>query len=91
MNVNLHIDRLVLEGLAVGPGQKRSLQTALQAELANLIAESGLTPSLSGGGAIPETSVPTIHFTDGHNPTHLGTQIARSVHQGLVNDPAAKR
>ena len=41
MNINLHIDRLILEGLAIEPGQKRSVQTALQAELAELIAASG--------------------------------------------------
>ena len=91
MNINLHIDRIILEGLAVGSGHKRSLQIALQTELAQLIAGSGLSPSLARGGAIPETTVPAIHFADQHNPAQLGTQIAQSVHQGLVNDTVAKR
>ena len=91
MNINLHIDRLILEGLAIEPGQKRSVQTALQAELTELLAASGISPTLAGGGALPETRVPAVHLVDQHSPTQLGTQIARSVHQGLASDTMTKR
>ena len=91
MNINLHIGQLILEGLAIAPGQKRSVQLALQAELTELIAASGISPKLAGGGAIQETRVPAVHLLDQHNPNQLGTQIARSVHQGLASDTMTKR
>ncbi len=91
MNINLHIDRIILEGLAIAPGQKRSVQIALQAQLAELIAGSGISHSLAEGGSIPEATVPALHLLDQHNPTQLGTQIARSVHQGLASETMTKR
>jgi hypothetical protein len=91
VNINLHIDRLILEGLGVEPGQKRILQTAVQTELAQLFAASGVSPALSQGGAIRETAGPTIQLMDQNNPGHIGSQIARSVHQGIVGDTEVKR
>ena len=33
MNVNLHIERLVLDGIPLGPGQRPQLRAAVEAEV----------------------------------------------------------
>lgn len=38
MKINLHIERLVLEGIDVPAGPKQSLQTAVQAELLRVLS-----------------------------------------------------
>lgn len=53
MNVRLHIDRLVLEGVNVGAPE-------IEAELARLLADGGLHPALMHGGAVPSLRAPEI-------------------------------
>jgi len=53
MNINLHVERLVLDGLPVTRSQGPLLQAAVEAELASLLAKDGLPPYLAVGGALP--------------------------------------
>lgn len=41
MNVNLHIERLVIEGLGVGSHEALLLRSAVEAELARLLSAPG--------------------------------------------------
>jgi hypothetical protein len=52
VNVNLHIERLILEGIDLDPAQRPILQAAVEAELSRLIAEGGVG-ALTAGGAVP--------------------------------------
>jgi hypothetical protein len=58
MNVNLHIERLVLDGLAVGSGEVALLQMAVESELGRLLTRERFAPAESsalacvGGGEI---------------------------------------
>jgi hypothetical protein len=83
MNIDLHIDRLVLEGLDISPAQRLVLQAALEAELSRLMTTGGLPPGLLSGGSIPSVSAPSIQIGRQNNPAQLGQQIARSVYGGL--------
>jgi hypothetical protein len=78
VKVNLHIDRLVLEGIDLHHAQRPLLQAAVEAELGRLLAEGG-AGNLATGGAVP--SVRAEGFEIG--PARLGTQIARSVYGGI--------
>lgn len=83
MNLEVRIERLVLEGIALAPEQRPRVQAALEAELTRLLAEGGLAPALLEGGALPR--VPAGHFAlagDG-DPVRLGQQIAQAVYGGL--------
>ena len=51
MKIHLHIERLVLDGVAVD--QPRVLRTAMEQELAGRLKEGGLSPELRSGGAVP--------------------------------------
>lgn len=83
MNVNLHIERLVLDGLALPHADRPVLQAVLEAELGRLLAEGGLSPALQGGGARPELPAGEIDLAPGGDPAQLGAQIARAVYAGL--------
>jgi len=83
MNINVHIERLILDGVALSPHQRPHLQAAVEAELTRLLTEGGLASGILTGGAVPHVNAETIQLTGANNPTHLGQQIARSVYGGI--------
>jgi hypothetical protein len=83
MKINLHIERLVLEGLPVTSGQALLVQSAVQEELARLLGLGPVAPQLMAGGAVPYARGSAVRFGGETGPRHLGTQIAQSVHEGL--------
>ncbi len=44
MSTRLHIDRIVLHGIALGPGQRQQFQAALERQLGELLAQQPLAP-----------------------------------------------
>jgi hypothetical protein len=82
VNVNLHIERLVLEGIDIDPAQRPILQAALEAELGRLIAEGGVG-ALAAGGAVPSVKAEGFQMSGDGNPSQLGRQIAGAVYGGI--------
>jgi hypothetical protein len=84
MNVRLHIERLVLDGLSIESGQEPFLRAALEAELTRLIVDGGAN-NLMSAETVPRMSAPGIEAAEGGggDPAHLGRQIARSVYDGF--------
>jgi hypothetical protein len=85
MNINLHIERLVLDGLSLSPDHRHLLQASVTTELTRLLNNGGLDPSLAGGNALARQSTNGIQFT-GNNPMQLGQQIAKSVYGGIGHE-----
>jgi hypothetical protein len=83
VNVKLHIDRLVLDGIAVEPGQRPVLQAAVEAELGRLLAEGGVGESWAAGGAVPALKADGFQMSGERNPAQLGRQIAGAVYGGI--------
>jgi hypothetical protein len=83
MNVRLHIERLVLDGLALERGHEPVLRAALEAELTRLIADGGGAHELMTAGAVPRVSAPGIETAGDGDPAQLGRQIARSVYDSF--------
>ena len=87
MNINLHIDRLILDGVNIRPGQRHLLQASMEAELGRLLSKGGISPGLANGGAMPAISAKGFQLDasngSGNNPAQLGRQIARSVYGGI--------
>ena len=86
MNINLHIERLVLDGLDIAPEQRPVLQAAVEGELRRLLTERGLSPSLAQGVAVPRLSVRDMQIAIASNPTEVGHQIAQSVYGGIGHE-----
>ena len=85
MNIQVDIERLVVEGLDLGTLGAADLQATLQVHLTRLLEEKGLP-----GLAIASTSLPTlrgatVEWAQPAGADLLGRRIADSVHAGLAN------
>ena len=86
MNVNVHIDRLILDGLSLTSSQGPLVQAAVEAELARLLTAGGLAEGLADGGALPSLRANAIQLTSDGNPHEIGRQIAQSVYGGIGHE-----
>ena len=82
-NIRLHIDRLVIEGVSLGPGDGARLRKAVERELTRLLAHNGLNPALGAGSATPRVAAPGIQLDAGKRPAEWGRQIAGTVYGGI--------
>lgn len=82
MNINLHIERLVLDAAAASlPAQ---LEAALATELTRLLGVGGLPTLLRQGGIVPVLRAsPVATVTDS---AAMGAVIGRAVHLRLSRD-----
>ena len=81
MDIHVNIDRLVLEGIMVSPGERPLLQAAVESELVRLLTEGGL--SWQTGIALPQVPAAPIQLKSENNPTGLSEQIAQAVYGGM--------
>ena len=89
MNIELHIERLVLDGLDVGPRDRRTLHAAIESELSRLLASGGLSSQLLSGGALRSLGAGEIQVTKQISGAQLGNQIAQAVHSGIGAEAAS--
>ena len=83
MNINLHIERLVLDAVDIQPAQRNLLRTAMETELSRLLAEGSLSPILSNGTVVPKIRAPEIQVTLRNGPVDLGNKIATAIYGGI--------
>jgi len=88
MNITLHIERLVLDGVSLGPGGGQCFLAAVEAELSRLLADGGLGPAFRSGGTVPRVKAAAVSISRKGDPAELGMAIARSLYHGL--QPAEK-
>ena len=86
MNVNLHIERLVLDGIPLGPGQRPQIQAAVEAEVTRLLANGGLRDVLQSSNALYNVRTAGLRLAHDVSPARLGEQIAGAVFGGLGNE-----
>lgn len=86
MNINLHIERLVLDGVDVAPDQRDLLQSTVTSELKRMFTDGGLSSSLALGTALHSVSTSGIQLNEVNTPTQLGHQIAQSVYGGIAHE-----
>ena len=82
MIVNLHIERLIVDGALLAASGRSRLQGAVSAELTRLLATDGFSGAPPAGGA-HETRRAALRAPADGSPTRLGRRIARAVHEGL--------
>ena len=83
MKINLHIERLVLDGLPVSRSEGALVQTEVEAELSRLLGAGGLSPELQSGAAVPSVPAGNIEVNANSKPARLGQQIATAVFGGI--------
>jgi hypothetical protein len=84
MKIDLHIERLVLEGLPLTASQGPSVQAAVESELVHLLGMGDLWRQLRAGGAVPHLQGTKLKLTAETCPEMIGRQIAHSVCGGIV-------
>jgi len=83
MNITVHIERLILDGIAV-PQQHRSLvQAALEQELTRLLAKDGLSNDFQQSHVLQSVLAGVLEVKDSDEPAVLGRNIARAVYKGI--------
>lgn len=83
MNINIDIEKLILQGVSISPSQGRKLQGAVEAELARLLRTEGIPDNWQAGGVVSHVPSGAIQVKPGSNPTQMAQQIAQTVYRGM--------
>ncbi|MEH1895748.1 MAG: hypothetical protein V7K94_10720 [Nostoc sp.] len=83
MNINIDIEKLVLEGMSISPSQGRKLQAAVETELARLLRTEGVPHNWASGRVVSHVPSGAIQVKPGSNPTQMAQQIAQTVYRGM--------
>ena len=81
MNIELHIDTLVLRGL--GAGQQDEIRAAVERELAALLGRDGLATGFHSAATVNHIDGGSVHLGPGSSAESIGAQLAASIHRGL--------
>jgi hypothetical protein len=84
-DIDLHIDRLVLHGVA--PGDRHRIGQAVGDELTRLLTRSGLADALAAGADIDRIDAGAFNLPStgsGSRPAAVGALIAQTLHRGLA-------
>lgn len=83
MKIHVHIERLILDGLPLGPSGGSRVQAAVEAELARLLVEGNIAEAWPAGGAVSAVPVAPIQLSADARPAEIGGKIAASVYGGI--------
>jgi len=85
--ISLHIDRLVVDGVALSAPEGLRLRRAIERELVRLLRAS---PPPAGHGTVATLPSPAVRLQGPPRPVELGRQVARSVHATLTRTTGAR-
>lgn len=83
MHINLHIERMVLDGISLSRGEHSLLQAAVERQLTCLLTSRGLSDALQSGGALYSMRTAGIQLEADAGPARLGERIAGAVYGGI--------
>jgi len=81
-SIDLHIEELALHGFS--PGDRYRIGDAVERELARLLAEQGVPPSLAQGFEVARMDGGAFEVQPQARPETIGAQVAQAVYRGLV-------
>ncbi len=83
MNISIHIERLILDGLSLAHRDRSRLQSAIEDELARLLTAGSLVVDLRTPGTLSRLTGGTLELTNNEDPHLLGKQIAHAIYGGI--------
>lgn len=83
MNITLHIERLVLDGLSFSPVDRLRLQAAIETELTRLLSTRGIDAGFQTSALFPSLRAGEIQIAAGSSPDGIGQQIAGALYEGI--------
>jgi len=81
MNINVHIERLVLDGLPIAGPDSSIVQVAIETELTRILVRQGLNGLSSG--AVPQVPGSPIELARDAKPGPIGHQIGHALFNSL--------
>lgn len=81
MNIELHIEELVLHGFT--PGDRQAIGHTFETELTRILLERGLPPLLAAGAELGTLTGGPFNTAPGDRPQAVGSRIAQSVYEGI--------
>ena len=85
MNIELHIERLVLEGIDAPPGRGGQLREGVSAELSRLLRDGGLAGPVLQAGAVARLRAPAVTVPADRAPADLGRHLGGAIYKGLIS------
>jgi hypothetical protein len=82
MNVQLHIEELVLHGFA--GVDRHQIGERVQQELTRLFAERGVPPGMATGGNVARIDGGSFTVAPNPKPDQIGTQVAQAIYNGVA-------
>ena len=83
MNLSLSVERLILEGIPLGPEAIPALEASLVNELSRLLGQRDLDPWRLAISPVHQLRLGSLVLEEDNDPKRLGAQIARAVYTGL--------
>lgn len=80
MNIELHIDRLILEGIDLEFADRGLLETAVTAELTRLLEVNGLRGGVGNGRSLASLTANPISLPENQSADGVGQEIGRAVY-----------
>jgi hypothetical protein len=90
MRINVHIERLILEGLPVTSLQGPEVGAAVETELACLLGDQGLSDELRQGANVASVRAGAIQIQKDSQPVRLAQGISRAVYDCLGSSKTEK-
>ena len=81
MNVELHIEELMLHGFA--PGDRHRIGEAVERELQRLLAEQGAPDLLNGSVELERIDAGSFNLDENAKSATIGAQVAEAIYSGL--------
>jgi hypothetical protein len=87
VDVHLHIERLVLDGVGVTPAERVLLADAARLELTRLISNGGVSDSVAAGFCVPALNGGAMTATSPIDPIAFGHELARALYRNIGGSP----
>jgi hypothetical protein len=88
MNIIVHIERLILDGLPLKGSDGPIVRAALETKLASLLNQQGLAGM--SADAVPNLTARPIQIAREAQPARLGYQVAQAIHQAFGAESATR-
>ncbi|MCI0628933.1 MAG: hypothetical protein L0387_46020, partial [Acidobacteria bacterium] len=82
MNIELHIEELVLRG--IDGGMQHEIRAAMERKLVGLLGGEGMVTSLSQRGDVSRLDAGSFKVKSRANGQVIGVQLAQTVYRGIV-------
>ena len=83
MNINLHIDRLVIDDIGVDPQRLDDLKIAAQSELTHQLQSHGIGPGIQSLNGKRPVDGGQISGSNTQQPKNIGQQIGKAIYRGI--------